>query len=48
MFGGDFIENGFHFTIPFGIKTKCIDLHLTRETKNEKRRFPIFIIITVR
>jgi hypothetical protein len=44
MFGGDFIEKGLHFTFPFGLRTKYVDLHLTKETKNEKRRFPIFII----
>jgi hypothetical protein len=40
IFGGDFLKEGFHFTLPFGVKSKMVDLHITKDN----RHYPIFFI----
>ncbi|MGE0079428.1 MAG: hypothetical protein AB7S48_16325 [Bacteroidales bacterium] len=40
IFGGDFLKEGFHFTLPYGVKSKIVDLHITKDN----RHYPIFFI----
>ena len=40
IFGGDFLKEGFHFTLPYGVKSKMVDLHITKDN----RHYPIFFI----
>lgn len=40
VFGGSFLKNGFHLTLPYGLKSKKVDLHLTKDN----RHYPILIL----
>lgn len=40
IFGGNFLKEGFYFTLPYGVKSKMVDLHITKDN----RHYPIFFI----